>query len=65
MHRLFFVEGVKTVTELLDSAIKEHLIIATETKAAEVAYKDLQLLSENELKQVSALHTPSGVLGSF
>ncbi len=65
MHRLFFVEGVKTVTELLSSGIKEHLIIATEPKALEVDYNDVQLLSENELKQVSALHTPSGVLGVF
>ena len=64
-HQLFFVEGVKTVNELLGSGIKPQLILSTPEKSTEVLYQDLVLLTENELKQISTLHTPSGVLGVF
>ena len=65
MHRLFFVEGLKSVSELLNSGLKEHLILATAQKAPEIPSDNIQLISENDLKQLSALHTPSGVLGVF
>lgn len=65
MHRLFFVEGVKSVMELLNSGLKEHLILATVEKAPEIPYEGVHLISENDLRQLSALHTPSGVLGVF
>jgi len=65
IQQLFFVEGVKTVNELLNSNFKVYLIVATEAQAATIAYKNLKIISETDLKQVSALHTPSGVLGVF
>ena len=65
IHRLFFVEGIKTVTELLNSTLKEHQVVATAAKATEMDYEGLQLVSETDFKQISALHTPNGVLGVF
>ncbi len=65
LHGLFFVEGIKTVNELLNSSFKPHLILATALERNRLEYDDVLEVTEPDLKNISALHTPSGVLGVF
>jgi TrmH family RNA methyltransferase len=63
---LFFVEGIKSVNELLASSFKPHLLLAT---ASNLNYfgkgSTVEEISERDLKKVSALKSPNGVLGVF
>lgn len=61
-HKLFIAEGFKTISEILDSNIQLHELYTTEplnSNAKQV------LISENELKKISALKTPNTALGVF
>lgn len=64
-HQLFFVEGIKTVNELLKSNAQPHLITATAALQDTIAFDAITEITDQELKSISALHTPSGVLGVF
>ncbi len=64
-RQLFFVEGIKTVNELLGSDFKPYLILATASQRDHLNYTDVLEISEPDLKSISALHTPNGVLGVF
>lgn len=64
-HGLFFVEGPKVVKELLNSDFETHMIYATEQEFIDVSKEKQELISESELKKISALATPNNVLGIF
>lgn len=61
-HKLFIAEGVKTVIELLDSSLQLYELFTTEPLNCNAKQT---IISENELKKISALKTPNKVLGVF
>lgn len=67
-EKLFLVEGLKIVKELLihqPSSCEELYLVNnldTSTSAELNSFQNKQFISENELKQISALKTPPGVL---
>ena len=64
-NKLFVVEGVKTVRELLDSSLKVYRIYVTDSKVLPRDANFVELISEGELKKMSGLSTPNKVLGVF
>ena len=62
---LFFVEGKKTVKELLDSNFKPHSIYVEDLNSLEVSDDLLTEVTTTDLKQISSLKNPNGVLGIF
>lgn len=58
---LFIAEGKKTVTELLQSKLEVKHLFVTEPQG----FVNEQLITAPELKKISALKTPSGILGIF
>ena len=63
-HRLFIAEGFKTVTELLDSHIQLHHLYITNPEHSTLN-NNHTLISERDLKKISALKTPNTILGIF
>ncbi len=63
-HRLFIAEGLKTVTELLDSHIQLHHLYISNPKHS-LLNKNHTLISAKDLKRISALKTPPDILGVF
>ncbi len=63
-HGLFVVEGAKAVKELLQAGMKPYKVFV-ESGDALKDYADVALVSNSELKQMSSLSTPNGVLGVF
>ncbi len=68
-YRMFVLEGAKLVAELLQQQrVRPHAVYATEAWAAahcelvERAGERFQLISEKDLRKISALTTPPGVL---
>jgi TrmH family RNA methyltransferase len=64
-HELFFVEGLKAVKELLNSNLKLVQVLTTNKFAGDFLNLETQEIDEKELKKISALHNPSGVLAVF
>jgi TrmH family RNA methyltransferase len=64
-HGLFFVEGKKTVGELLESEFKAHSIFALDATIFNSSDDIFTEISSNDLKQISFLKNPNGVLGVF
>lgn len=64
-HGLFFVEGKKTVQELLDSDFRPHSIYSTDVSIFDISEHISKKITSAELKQISALKNPNGVLGVF
>ena len=62
---LFFVEGKKTVLELLDSDLKPYEIYSTEPETLDVPAAILKKITQGDLKQISQLKNPNGFLGVF
>ena len=64
-NQLFFAEGVKVIQELLKSNfVLEHLY-TTEPLFEEVNINFKTIISESELKKISALSTPNNCLAVF
>lgn len=63
-HGLFVVEGEKVVNELLKAGVKPFLIIVDDTGLTG-KFKEAEQVSKKDLKQMSSLTHPSGVLGVF
>lgn len=61
-HKLFIAEGFKTISEILDSNIQPYELYTTERLNSDAKQV---IISENELKKISALKTPNMVLGVF
>lgn len=64
-HELFFVEGLKAVKELLNSDLKLVQVLTTNKFAGDFLNLETQEIDEKELRKISALHNPSGVLAVF
>lgn len=64
-HQLFFVEGIKGVQELLQSSLElEHLFTVT-TAFPEVSVSQKTVITEAELRKISALKNPDDCLALF
>ncbi len=64
-YQLFFVEGIKTVNELLKSDFEVDGLYVVGDSAAQFSSLATTIISEKDLKKISALRSPSGVLGVF
>lgn len=64
-YGLFFVEGLKTVNELLTSHFEVEHILLTKAMKERFEKNETLLVSEIDLKKISSLQTPSGILGVF
>ncbi len=62
-HGFFVVEGVKTITELLNSNLKLHKLYSTES--FNIDAKDEVIISDSDLKRISYLKTPNKSLAIF
>ncbi|WP_396601894.1 TrmH family RNA methyltransferase [Algibacter sp. R77976] len=62
-HGLFVVEGIKTISELLQSNLELHKLYTTET--FNIDAKDEAIISESDLKRISFLTTPNKALAVF
>lgn len=64
-QQLFFAEGIKVIQELLNSNFElEHLFV-TEAVFPEVSKSKISMVTEAELKKISALTTPNNCLALF
>lgn len=67
-HKLFFAEGIKVVQELLNSNFELHEVYTTQSAEAsfnKVSDAKKQLITDAELKKISALTTPNSCLALF
>jgi len=64
-HFLFVSEGKKLVTELLASKYEVYKIYTTNREDFNLDEDQLKLVSEQEMKKLSNLSSPSAVLGLF
>ncbi|WP_338357014.1 RNA methyltransferase [Yeosuana marina] len=62
-HKLFVVEGVKTIKEFLQSSFILHTLYTTEF--FNIDAKNQEIISEAELKRISFLKTPNRALAVF
>ena len=62
---LFVVEGIKTVQELLDSNIEPYKIYCSSAELFQYPGDQIKIISEVDLKKMSALKNPNKVLGVF
>ncbi len=63
-HGLFVVEGEKVVNELLFAGVKPFQVFVDDPGFME-KFKEAALVSKKDLKQMSSLTHPNGVLGVF
>lgn len=65
-NKLFFVEGRKVVSELLSAKFEPYLILASKDNLVFFSgSNNLQEITLTDLKKISALKNPNGVLGVF
>ncbi len=63
-YGLFTVEGIKGITEFLNSDYKVHHIYATDP-IFDIDSERLSIISEQDLKRISSLKSPNTALGVF
>ncbi len=63
-HRLFLVEGKKTVHELLQAGLSLYALFVDEPSKLK-DFEGAELVSTGDLKQMSGQTAPSGILGVF
>ncbi|RTY82794.1 RNA methyltransferase [Flavobacterium sp. ZB4P23] len=64
-NKLFFAEGVKGIEELLDSNFELEHLFTTQNDFDSVSQEKKTIISENDLKKVTALATPNTCLAVF
>ncbi len=64
-HQLFFMEGAKAVGTLLEAGFVPERIFVTLNQELLFSHSQTEIISEQELKKISALQHPNGVLGVF
>ncbi len=64
-HGLFIVEGIKAVEEVLNSDFEVHKVYSSASIELSVSKPLLTLVSEKELRQISGLKNPNGILAVF
>lgn len=65
LHKLFVVEGKKTILELLNSDVEVHKLYSSNEEFVSDYAENTELISSNDLKKISSLATPNGFLGVF
>lgn len=65
VNKMFFAEGVKVVPELIQSSLKLVHIYTTEKNDFGVSENLVTIITEAELKKISALTTPNRCLAIF
>ncbi len=65
IHQLFVAEGVKVISELLQSKLEMEHLYLTDTIFEEVNNENKTIISESDLKKISALNTPNNCLAIF
>ena len=65
VNQLFFAEGIKVIQELVESNFELVHLYTTQNDFEEVSQDKKTLISENELKKISALATQNSCLGVF
>ncbi len=65
LEQLFFAEGVKVVQELLHSNFELQDLFTTKQDFLTVSKNKVHVISEAELKKISALSTPNSCLAVF
>ncbi len=64
-HKLFFAEGIKVVQELLNSNFELHQLFTTQDIFKGIPKEKTEVITEAELKKISALNTPQVCLALF
>ncbi|MEM8521387.1 RNA methyltransferase [Flavobacterium sp. PL12] len=64
-NKLFFAEGVKGIEELLESNFELEHLYTTQTNFDTVSKEKKTIISENDLKKISALASPNSCLAIF
>lgn len=64
-NQLFIAEGTKVVQELLKSNFKLHHLFTTKNNFENISPTKTSIISEDELKKISALSTPNNCLALF
>jgi len=64
-QHLFFAEGIKVIQELLESNFKLIHLYTTQNDFEEVSKDKKMMISESDLKKISALATPNTCLAVF
>ncbi len=64
-HGLFVVEGKKAILELLTSTIEVFKIYSIQDEVLDCDSNLVEIVSRNELKQMSSLKNPNTILGIF
>lgn len=64
-YGLFFVEGLKTVKEFLNSDVQLEYLLATNEMKSVVDDDRVVPISNDDMRKISALQSPNGVLGIF
>lgn len=64
-HKLFVVEGIKSVLELLNSKLKLNQLYVTADLQETFTSWNPTLVTNSDLKKMSGFKTPAGVLGVF
>lgn len=64
-NQLFFAEGVKVIQELVESNFELVHLYTTQNDFGEVSNQKKVIITESELKKISALATPNSCLAIF
>lgn len=64
-EQLFFAEGIKVIEELIDSTFELEHIFCTSDLFSDIATQQKTIISEADLKKISALKTPNECLALF
>ena len=64
-HQLFFAEGIKVIQELLESNFELLHLFTTQNEFDEISNDKKVLISQNDLKKISALSSPNTCLAVF
>lgn len=64
-EQLFFAEGIKVIEELIDSTLELVHLFCTSSMFPEIAEEKKSIISEADLKKISALKTPNDCLALF
>ena len=64
-NKLFFAEGVKGIQELLDSNFELEHLYTTQNDFDQVFNEKKTIITENDLRKISALATPNSCLALF
>ena len=65
INQLFFAEGIKVIQELVESNFELVHLYTTQNDFEEVSNDKKTIISENDLKKISALATPNTCLAIF